>query len=793
MIRKKCVYVVATMLVLGSGIILCPGTRRDANACTSGVAGGEVTEGARPLLWKSRLWGGGGANEVRYFVAAKDNDQDGTPDKYSYLGVESAEVRPDGNLILPMMGVNSAGVATAHNLLFNTADPSDRRLNGYVLGNISNLDQLGAYYKSAPGSFSETQDLHMYLDRHGAVEIWENTVKCIGPGKLQKNVSLSECVAENQPYDGTDYQYRTTAASRDKQWLDAFGFHVNLSGWVVRANHPPHANTDGSDDMNNPQVRDTLGRNAVARLVLRKQLAPRFIFNEFMRNAKIATSGNVSSMVVQGVLPSEDPRLTTLWIAMGQSRTAVAVPLWVHGVEALPKTSRVTPAPLQYDPQNKINSLACLADTLYKRLQSPPAGQPRVSLSDLQARTLPFEAHLFSAVEDTLLPEWRKRNWSDPKASAAVGQQMLRVQDRMARDALSLLKDLYQDLANLKAPANNPPQVDILSISATDLQVQVQTNLADIPVTGTPHHRDGILIDFSQKGGAVSQEQAPVAGRRWNTVGSKDKGTSASLKDQAGKDTGIKLEIIDAFAGDTDAGEDAGVLYPAAAQKDGFFVGEGSGYKDKQAQLKLSGLDPGKSYDFNFFGSRNSGSHLRVGYFTIGQRTAVLDSQGNTRNRTTIQQVVPNAQGVVLVNIDNGQDNGAFAYLSVLEINLHDAAIKGGGNEPTTLSCEYGDGQPGAAGTSHKYQAAGRYLISCTATDKQGVSQTDWAFVTVPASSQFPDAALKDAGLDASTGPGKGDDEGCNCALNSLPVQPSPLPLLLLIPLVVLTLQRRVR
>ncbi len=63
--------------------------------------------------------------------------------------------------------------------------------------------------------------------------------------------------------------------------------------------------------------------------------------------------------------------------------------------------------------------------------------------SNVQARTLPFEEHLFDVVNDTLLPDWRSRNWTDAAVVTKIGEEMKRVQEQMDADAYWHLKYLY--------------------------------------------------------------------------------------------------------------------------------------------------------------------------------------------------------------------------------------------------------------------------------------------------------------------------------------------------------------
>jgi hypothetical protein len=202
---------------------------------------------------------------------------------------------------------------------------------------------------------------------------------------------------------------------------------------------------------------------------------------------------------------------------------------------------------------------------------------------------------------------------------------------------------------------------------------------------------------------------------------------------------------MDAFAGNTQSGSGS-VLYPLEAQLDGFFAGVGSGYNDPSAQLEVQDLDPNRTYDFTFFGSRNSSSQDRRGDYTINGETVTLDAYNNTNQTVSIRDVSPAAGGTVVIDVEKHAAGNGFAYLNVLEINEYEDT----GDVELTYLFNYGDGQTGSDAT-HEYEQAGRYLVSCTVTDENGVSQTDWLFVTVTDESTCSEADFDfDGNVDGS-------------------------------------------
>ena len=153
-------------------------------------------------------------------------------------------------------------------------------------------------------------------------------------------------------------------------------------------------------------------------------------------------------MIVQGVLPSEDPRLSTMWVLLGHSETGIFVPIWLLGVES---------GGAGHVPQYLDNGDDGIS------VYTPARGMYNSSFNqtNVQARTLPFEEHLFDVVNDSLLPDWRSRDWKEVAAVTRIGEEMRRVQEQMDVDAYRHIKYLYDH----GATSNDAPMVSINSVS----------------------------------------------------------------------------------------------------------------------------------------------------------------------------------------------------------------------------------------------------------------------------------------------------------------------------------------
>lgn len=639
--------------------------------CTSGVADGTVTEDARPLQWKSRLWDAGGTNELRYYPAGYDDD--GNVDGsyvYSRAGVRSAQNPPGHNY--PMIGLNIAGMSTGHDVL-DTVPPEDAQVNGYVLGKLATVAEVKAYYAAGSQTVLNARGVMGYIDTAGNATMIENASQS---AKLW---------------------YDTTAPARDAQTYNG----VTLSGYVVRANSPAHWQYDGSDNLSLTGYsadRYFAGMDAVTNNVKAGTLNAKTVLRDFIRHDTIATDTNVSNLVTHGVAPGEDARLTTGWFAMGQGETTIAVPIWVHGLDTAYAASGTNPVNqhMQYDSGNRANSIAYLADAM----------ENSVNESALQQTTLAVESQFYSTVNQTLLPRWRAMDMSDPDTAQEVGEEMQRVYNRMADDAYSILRDAQANGAG----SNQLHSVVINNAQLNGKQVQFNFDATD-PDPAQASTQSVLSVDFGTGSGVPSG---------WASISAVDGSTTDAT-------TGISIVITDAFAATTTGGATGGGIYPLAAQQDGMFVGVGAGYTDDFAQVEIRNLDPGKTYELSLFGSRDNANYDRTAAFTIDGETILLDTYNNTGDTATFRDLIADASGTVVVDIENNPSLAdGFGYLNVLEIS----EILDTQTSELSFEWDYGDGTMGTD-AFHTYSEAGEYLVTLTATDSAGVSYSDFMVVTV--------------------------------------------------------------
>ena len=319
-------------------------------------------------------------------------------------------------------GLNSQRLAVGWNVLGNDGW---LKLHHQALGYYHTASQVRAYVEK----MADLETYNYFIDSSGEAALWESQTG----------------------YPPRHWEYNTRAPARYGQWIDVDntqGGDVTLSGWVVRANAPGHYNADGSDDLNSASERYQVGRDIIGALIYNNgngtNLSPKSLAKEFFRNDTLAKWDTVSNMIVHGVLPGEDPRLSTMWTLLGHSETGIFVPVWIHGVESAGA--------------NQVPEYLDSGDD--DRCVYQPAREMYVysfNEDDIQDRTLPFEEHLFDVVVGKLLPEWRNRDWKDSAVVNTIGEEMKRVQDIMDADAYWHLKYL----ADNGATSNYAPTVFI--------------------------------------------------------------------------------------------------------------------------------------------------------------------------------------------------------------------------------------------------------------------------------------------------------------------------------------------
>ncbi|MBC8426479.1 T9SS type A sorting domain-containing protein [bacterium] len=374
--------------------------------CEAGVCDGTVTGDGRPICWKLRVQVDT-PNDLHYFAAGLEHYEGLGPAAFSYLGAGPHDDSQGGPA---RQGVNSRGLAIGFNA-FNGGDWQE--LHHFALGQAATTAQVDTHL----ADMTTLGTIHYYIDAAGDATLWESDI---------------------DPSGHWAYNTRAPARADVLRDFDGDGDEISYAGWVGRAN-TIYMHTDATDSLlYGEEDRTAAAQTVPGRLVDGGAMNVRTLASEYFRHDVLATDNSVSSMIVHGVRPDEDPRLTTMWTALGHAEAAIFVPVWIHGIEA--DGTDAVPDHLDH------GSGACVYE--------PAKGliTDGVDEDALQLRTLPVESHFFDLVLDELLPEWRARDWHDGDVADGIGHEMKRVQERMDADAYSLLDCLYATDPDNHAP-----------------------------------------------------------------------------------------------------------------------------------------------------------------------------------------------------------------------------------------------------------------------------------------------------------------------------------------------------
>jgi pimeloyl-ACP methyl ester carboxylesterase len=145
----------------------------------------------------------------------------------------------------------------------------------------------------------------------------------------------------------------------------------------------------------------------------------------------------------------------------------------------------------------------------------------------------------------------------------------------------------------------------------------------------------------------------PNAAYPWNNLANSPLSTftSASLRNQAGTTTTVKLKLEKTFNGEFTAGVSTGNnsgIVPDNALKANYWLD-----KLQVGQFRVLGLNTTRRYRFGFFGSSSSNGWTKGNYtatYTIADRTVYLNSWMNSTKIVYIADVKPNSAGEVLLD-----------------------------------------------------------------------------------------------------------------------------------------------
>ena len=388
--------------------------------CTIGVASGKATQDGRPIIWKTRDTSEEN-NEVFY-----NSSYD-----HKFISVINA------GKTYAWMGVNECGFAILNSNSSDLTKSGDSGIsNGslmkHALGNFATVIEFEEYLINTNNSGRYTHANFAVMDPTGAAAIFETaghefwkfdaSDSTLAPdGYVLRTNFAFNGDAKNGIHDGLDSieRYR-----RQVQLIRDFydGDSLNYRS-ILR-----YQMRDFSDYDSNPVP-----------VPFPSQWISGRPYGYIFCYVSICRSISVSAAVIQGVLPGEKAKLSTMWTILGQPASAIAVPYWPVGNTPAAANGSST-APL-CDIANQIKLL--LFDYAENTNYIDSYKLRDENGYGLWAHTFFAEDSIFTAAEEKL-DRWR--------TNTPTSTEMRATETQLAEYALSSLQTAYDKLITLVSP-----------------------------------------------------------------------------------------------------------------------------------------------------------------------------------------------------------------------------------------------------------------------------------------------------------------------------------------------------
>lgn len=290
----------AKSLLLAVLLAMCAGT---AAACTSAIVSGRLTANGRPLLWKNR-----DTNDMNNRVERIVPTEDGT---LEFVALFDAR---DSRDTAAWLGFNVKGFAIMNTASYNLNSPADAE-SGIV------ADREGVV-------------MRMALEQCVTVDDFERLLKELPkPLGVEANFGVIDAQGNGAYFETGNYSYKK------------FDLRDEPSGILTRTNYSYSGRPDEGYGFNREAtakklLKPYIANRAVTPAVFTEELSRSFYHD--LLDKDFTTSGDewvvdqdfiprrisTASVVIEGVLPGENPQLTTMWIALGYPPCAEVWPVW---------------------------------------------------------------------------------------------------------------------------------------------------------------------------------------------------------------------------------------------------------------------------------------------------------------------------------------------------------------------------------------------------------------------------------------------------------------------------------
>jgi hypothetical protein len=276
-----------------------------SDGCTTALISGRVTMDGRPLLWKNR--------DVHGWDQEFVYDDSGP---YAFVGMTYAGVT-DQN----WGGVNEVGFAIGNANAWNLPD-------------------------RVPGDDDDGIIIKLALQTCVTVEDFEHIMDSTNSGRTRPAIyEVMDASGGLALFEAADYYYARVDVSDSTEVPEGYAVRANFSYNGSGSNHVGQNRHDRAIEL----IEDAIDSNALSEKYVIRYVARDLVTPDvdpyplpWMGNQGNMETGYIeihdaicrdittSLFVVQGVLPGEDPLLSTMWVMAGEPSHNIALPLWVH-------------------------------------------------------------------------------------------------------------------------------------------------------------------------------------------------------------------------------------------------------------------------------------------------------------------------------------------------------------------------------------------------------------------------------------------------------------------------------
>jgi PKD repeat protein len=344
-------------------LLLAAGSAQADEGCTIAVAAGSVTTDGRPLLWKNRDTDDLD-QEVRYF---NDGSHGG------YIAIVSTGV---DETTTAYVGVNDDGFAimNANAPDLSTGSPTSH----------------GILMKRALRECGSVADFEMLLITTSG-----------GRGHIWANFGVIDRFGNAAIFETNDWDYRKYDADSE----GGFVVRTNFSFW---GGSPPGSRYERAYQLISDAVDSGQFDHRYLVQTVSKDIGgpPSMPCGEWpTTDPAISRYRTRSAAVVHGVLPNEDPRLSTFWCTLGEPSCGVSVPLWSYAGSPPPEMFMPgQQAPMCAEIQEK--ELYCYSDLVNDTTIDTNELVGDDGSSGIQGYSIPIEIEAFDETA-AMLDAWR--------------------------------------------------------------------------------------------------------------------------------------------------------------------------------------------------------------------------------------------------------------------------------------------------------------------------------------------------------------------------------------------------